>query len=299
MLDRRAFLLAAAAATATACSETQAGRNIGRADPSPTSAPDFAPVLASLGAGARLGVAALDTGSGRTLGHDVDGRYAMCSTFKLPLAAAILAAVEAGRMALDEPIAFGEADLLSYAPVIRAHLAEGRLPVERLCAAIVEVSDNSAANLLLRRIGGPAGLTAFVRRNGDTVTRLDRYEEELNTNIPGDLRDTTTPAAMVGLMRTLLLGDGQTPASRARLAGWMVGATTGLQRLRAGMPADWRVGDKTGNGANGAANDLAIAWPPGRAPILIASYMSGVQVDDTARHAAHAEVGRIVAAAFA
>ena len=123
-----------------------------------------------------------------------------------------------------------------------ANLSRGRLSVEQLCAAIVEVSDNSAANLLLRRLGGPAGLTAFIRRSGDRVTRLDRYEEELNTNLPGDARDTTTPAAMLGLMQALLLGDVLTAPSRARLIGWMEGATTGLGACapgfrRAGGPA--------------------------------------------------------------
>ena len=254
---------------------------------------------AELGQRARLGVAALDTGSGRSLGFDADSRYAMCSTFKLPLAAAILAEVEAGRLELDDEIAFSRADLLDHAPTVRAHLRRGRLPVERLCKAIIELSDNSAANLLLRRIGGPVGLTRFFRRCGDRVTRLDRYEEELNTNLPGDPRDTTTPAAMIGMMQALLLGEVLRTENRARLVEWMEGATTGLRRLRAGLPPGWRAGDKTGNGANGAANDVAIAWPPQRRPILIASYISGAEVGEGARHAAHAMVGRIVAGAFA
>ena len=289
MLDRRNFL-AGSVALAAGCAG--AARESGEARSS------FELLRAELGQRARLGVAALDTGSGRRLSFDADSRYAMCSTFKLPLAAAILAESEAGRLRLEDEIEFGEADLLDHAPVVRAHVRRGRLPVERLCAAIVEVSDNGAANLLLRRIGGPAGLTAFVRRCGDRVTRLDRYEEALNGNLPGDPRDTTTPAAMLGLMHALLLGDVLAPASRARLAGWMEGATTGLRRLRAGLPPGWRAGDKTGNGANGAANDIAIAWPPGRPPILIASYISGAEVGDGARHAAHAMVGRIVATAL-
>ena len=290
MLDRRAFIagtVVLAAGCAGAAPETQQARS------------SLELLRAELGQRARLGVAALDTGSGRTVRFDADSLYAMCSTFKLPLAAAILAEVESGRLRLTDEIPFGVADLLPYAPVVRANLARGRLPVERLCAAIVEVSDNSAANLLLPKIDGPAGLTAFIRRSGDRVTRLDRTEEALNTNLPGDPRDTTTPAAMVGLMQSLLLGDVVSRASRGRLAGWMEGATTGLRCLRAGLPPGWRGGDKTGNGANGAANDIAIAWPPGRRPILIASYISGAEVDDAARHAAHANVGRIVAGAFA
>ena len=290
MIDRRRFL-AGATLLAAGCSAPPTASEQSRTS--------LELLRAELGQRARLGVAALDTGSGRTLGFDADSRYAMCSTFKVPLAAAILADVEAGRLRLSDDIAFERADLLDHAPVVRAHLARGRLSVERLCAAIVEVSDNSAANLLLRRIGGPAQLTAFIRRSGDRVTRLDRYEEELNTYLPRDPRDTTTPAAMLGLMQALLLGDVLTPASRARLTGWMEGATTGLRRLRAGLPPGWTAGDKTGNGARGASNDIAITWPPNRRPILIASYMSGVEVDDAAKHAAHANVGRIVSAAFA
>ena len=290
MIDRRAFIAGTALLVSGCAAATPESRQ---------AFTGLELLRAELGQRARLGVAALDTGSGRTVRFDADSPYAMCSTFKLPLAAAILAEAEAERLHLGDEIPLGEADLLPYAPVVRANLARGRLPVERLCAAIVEVSDNSAANLLLRRIGGPAGLTRFIRRVGDRVTRLDRTEEALNSNLAGDPRDTTTPAAMVGLMRTLLLGDVVAPDYRDKLAGWMKSATTGLRRLRAGLPPGWEAGDKTGNGANGAANDIAIAWPPGRAPILIASYMSGVEVDEAARHAAHANVGRIVASAFA
>ena len=289
MIDRRTFL--AGALLAAGC--RGGGRESAQAQGS------FELLRAELGQRARLGVAALDIGSGRTIGFDADSRYAMCSTFKLPLVAAILDEVEKGALSLADEIEFGAADLLDYAPVVRAHRRRGRLAVERLCAAIIEVSDNSAANLLLRRIGGPRGLTAFIRRCGDTVTRLDRLEPELNTNLPGDPRDTTTPAAMLGLMRTLLLGDLLIPASRRRLAGWMERSTTGRRRLRAGLPPGWRAGDKTGTGANGASNDIAFVRPPGRPPILIASYLSAREVDDAARDRAHANVARIVAGAFA
>ena len=290
LIDRRSFVTGAAVLAAGCSRRTSESRQAHTA---------LELLRTELGQRARLGVAALDTGNGRSVSFDANSRYAMCSTFKLPLAAAILSAADRGTISLSDPIEFGEADLLDYAPVIRANLRRGRLSVERMCRAIVQVSDNSAANLLLRRVGGPAGLTQFIRRCGDSVTRLDRYEEELNSNLPGDPRDSTTPAAMVGLMRSLLLGNMLRPASRERLIGWMEGATTGLRRLRAGLPPGWRAGDKTGNGANGAANDVAIAFPPNRPPILIASYMSGVEVDDSARHAAHAAVGRIVGGVLA
>jgi beta-lactamase class A len=293
MIDRRTFLAAAGAALAAGCYAQTPGNGSAALAP-----PDFEPLRQRLGEGGRLGVAALDVASGRRLGHDEDSRYAMCSTFKLPLAAAILAEVERGRMSLDEEIPFTRADLLPNSPVSEAHAARGRLPVARLCAAIVQVSDNAGANVLLRRIGGPAGLTRFCRTAGDEVTRLDRYELELNSNLPGDPRDTTSPAAMLGFMRAVLLGDRFSPASRARLTGWMEGTTTGLARLRAGLPVGWRAGDKTGTG-NHANNDIAIAWPPRRGPILIASYTSGPVDDDGVRNGIHAEVARIVAAAFA
>jgi len=289
MIDRRAFLAGSVALSACVAVSPEAL-------PEP---PDFMDIVESVGPQGRLGFAALDTGSTWSIGHNSDERFAMCSTFKLPLAAAMLAEVEAGRLALAEEIAFGAADLLDYAPVVRANLDRGRLSVEQLCAAIIEVSDNSAANLLLSRIGGPAGLTAFVRRGGDSVTRLDRTEPSLNTNLPNDPRDTTTPAAMLGLMRTLLLGGALAPGSREWLIAWMERATTGRERLRAGLPRNWRVGDKTGTGNNGAHNDVAIAWPPGRAPILIASFLSGLTASDAARNAAHAEMARRVVAYFA
>lgn len=289
MIDRRVFVLGSAALAAACAGYPQEGRRA-RAD--------FRGLQESLGPGGRLGVAALDTGSNRWLVHDEASRYAMASTFKAALAGAILAGVDRGALSLDREIAFGPSDLVPYAPVVEANLALGRLPLARLCAAIVEVSDNAAANLLLAQVGGSAGLTAFMRRCGDNVTRLDRTEIELNANLPGDPRDTTTPAAMVGLLRSLLLGTVLSPASRARLIGWMERSTTGRERLRAGLPADWRVGDKTGTGANGAINDIAIAWPPGRGPILIACYQSEGNADAATRNAVHAAVARAVASAF-
>lgn len=294
MIDRRMFLVGAAA-LAAACAEAPVMGN--RSAAKQGGSPDFAPILTGLGAGARLGVFAIDCGSGRTVGHDEASRYTMCSTFKLPLAAAVLAEVEAGRMRLDQEIAFTRADMVSNSPRVEAALARRRLTVEQLCAAIIEVSDNAGANLLIARIGGPAGLTAFARRHGDAVTRFDRTEPALNYHQPGEELDTTTPAAMAGLMRALLLGETLNPASRARLAGWMEAATTGRDRLRAGFPAGWRAGDKTGT-AGSFNNDLAMAWPPGRGPILIASFVDAPAANHAGRNAAHAAVARLVTSSF-
>jgi beta-lactamase class A len=160
---------------------------------------------------------------------------------------------------------------------------------------VVEVSDNPAANLLLKMIDGPAGLTRFLRSMGDRETRLDRYELDLNSNLPGDPRDTTTPRAMVHSMEQVLIKDALSSAARELLLGWMINASTGLQMFRHGLPTDWKVGDKTGKGSNGAVNDLVIAWPPGRKPVLVALYLSDSKRSIAELSAVHAEIGAMVA----
>lgn len=245
--------------------------------------------------GGTIGVAALDTASRRWLAFNGEQRMAMCSVFKLPLAAAVAAQVDAGKLRWEQPIRFTRKDLVPYAPVVEAHLDTGVLSVRELCAAAVELSDNVAANLLLPLIGGPPGLTAFMREAGDTVTRLDRNEPELNTNLPDDPRDTSSPRALVESMQRLLLGPRPAAPSRELLIDWLVRSRTGLQRIRAGLPADWRAGDKTGTGQRGAVNDVAITWPPGRAPVLIAILMSGSSQPSAALGEAHAQIARLVA----
>lgn len=244
--------------------------------------------------GGRVGVMAIDTGDDKALWYRADERFAMCSTFKWVLAACVLERVDRGEIGLGEVLSYSEADLLEYAPVAREHLAKGALPVETLCAAAVSISDNTAANLLLARIGGPEALTAFLRRCGDEVTRLDRIEPDLNTNIPGDPRDTTTPRAMAETMRTILLGDVLASDSRRLLHQWLRDTRTGLARLRAGLPPDWVVGDKTGTGVNGAANDVAIVWPPDRPPILIAAYLSDSSARPDVLDAGHEAIAATV-----
>ena len=245
--------------------------------------------------GGAIAVAALDTAGRRWLAFNAERRMAMCSVFKLPLAAAVAAQVDAGKLRWDQPVRFTAKDLVPYAPVVEAHLDAGALSVRELCAAAVELSDNVAANLLLPLIGGPAGLTAFMRETGDTVTRLDRNEPELNTNLPDDPRDTSTPRSLVEAMQRLLLGPRLAAPSRDALIDWLVRSRTGLQRIRAGLPADWRAGDKTGTGQRGAVNDAAIVWPPGRAPILIVILMSGSSQPPSVLGEAHAQIARLVA----
>ncbi len=246
------------------------------------------------GIGGRLGVTALDTGTGKVLTYRSSDLFAMCSTFKLLLAACILKRVDTGSEDLKRLIPYRQKDLLEYAPTSRAHIQEGALAVGDLCTAAVELSDNTAANLLLAQIGGPAGLTQFIRSLGNQVTRLDRIEPELNSAIPGDPRDTTSPAAMVDSMKKLLTGDALSARSRAQLISWLELSTTGKNRLRAGFPWDWRAGDKTGTGELGAIGDVGIFWLPAKPPILVAAYVMGGKATIDERERAIAAVGRVV-----
>ncbi len=290
LLTRRHALLGSALLLPFSCARSLA----------PTIASDAPPQdgqrLSELeGSGQRLGVAVLDTASGRRFGHRQDERFPMCSTFKLLAVAAVLARVDRGDEQLERRVAFTEADLLEYAPATRARVSEGGMRLAELCDAAITVSDNTAANLLLASLGGPRGLTTYVRTLGDSVTRLDRNEPMLNEALPGDERDTTTPAAMLGDLEALLVGDALSRTSREALTGWLVANTTGDRRLRAGVPKDWRVGDKTGTGERGVTNDVAIFWPPGRKPILVAAYLSAPASTPEARELSFVEVARLVA----
>jgi beta-lactamase class A len=219
----------------------------------------------------------------------------MCSTFKFVLAGAVLARVDQDRENLGRKIPVRSSDLVSHAPIVEKHVGDS-MTLEALCEAAIIQSDNAATNLILGQIGGPKGFTTFVRGLGDPVTRLDRWEPLMSESTPGDPRDTTSPMAMLQNLRSLVLGTALTPASCQRLTGWLVGNQTGDATLRAGLPKTWRVGDKTGAGDHGTRNDVAVAWPPGRQPILICAYLTGSKLNAAGRDAVLAEVGRIVAA---
>ena len=299
MIDRRTFLAAGTGAALAAACRAAPAPDRTPARPTNDARERFEAIRDTLGPGGRLGVAAIDTGSGRELKFDADSRYAMASTFKLPLAGAMLALADRGEVSLEEKLPIPPGKPLDNSPAVERHLAEGSLSIIRLCSAIVELSDNSAANMLLRRIGGPEALTRFIRSCGDSVTRLDRFEMELNSNLPGDPRDTTSPAAMAGLARTLVLGETLGRQSRNHLSTWLKKSVPGADRLKAGLPAPlWLVGHKTGTGANGAVNDVAIAWRSGGAPVVVACYQSGGTAGRPMRFAAHAAVGRLVAETF-
>jgi beta-lactamase class A len=246
----------------------------------------------------RLGVFVRDTATGATIEHRVDERFPMCSTFKLLAAAAALKRVDQGAERLDRTITYRPSDLLEYAPVAKAHVAEGGMTVADLCAAAIDWSDNTAGNLILQSIGGPAGFTQFARSLGDEVTRLDRNEPTLNESLPGDPRDTTSPRAMAGAMQKVLVGDALSDASRSQLQTWLIGDKVGDKRLRAGLPPSWRIGDKTGTGDRGSTNAVAIIWPPARAPIIATVYYTGSSASVDARNAVHKEVGALIAETF-
>lgn len=254
-------------------------------------------------AGGRLGVFALDTGSGRTLALRADERFGMCSTFKLPLAAAVLREADAGRLALDEVLRFGPGDMVPHAPVTQRHLVDGGMRIDALAEAAQTTSDNVAANLLIARLGGPERVTAMFRAMGDEQTRIDRLEPQMNYVPAGEIRDTTTPREMAQTAARLITGDVLAEATRARLREWMIATQTGLRRIRAGLPPDWTAGDKTGTGITAGMpnkhNDVAVIWPPSRAPLAVAAYYDAPGEFDRMRaedDAVLAQVGRLVAA---
>ncbi|GFZ89505.1 class A beta-lactamase [Dyella caseinilytica] len=244
--------------------------------------------------GGRLGVAILDTGSGQRIGHRDHERFLLCSTFKMLLAAAVLARVDQGKEQLDRRLVFGKDALLEYAPVTSQHVGPPGMTIAELCQTAVAVSDNTAANVLLAHLGGPSTVTAYARELHDDITRLDRIEPELNRPSTDGLQDTTTPAAMLANLQALTLGQALSDASRKQLIEWLCETSTGKNLLRAGVPGDWRIGEKTGSGAT-QRNDVAIMWPPQRKPLLVAAYYENADASDDQRAAVLAAVGRIVA----
>jgi beta-lactamase class A len=245
-------------------------------------------------AAGRLGVAVLDTADGHLAGHRLDERFPMCSTFKWLAAALVLNRVDAGQEQLERRIHYGREALVPYSPATEKHAGRDGMTVAGLCQAAITLSDNTAGNLLLDSFGGPAALTRYARSLGDSMTRLDRREPDLNEATPGDPRDTTTPRAMATLLRATLAGDALSAASRAQLTRWMQATRTNTQRLGAGLPGDWRLGSKTGTGARGTTNDVGVYWPPGRPPVVVAVYLTETGAPQAGRNAAVAQVAAAV-----
>jgi beta-lactamase class A len=290
MIDRRHLIAALPALFVTA--------TVRAAVPLPL---DAAVAAAEAVTGGRVGLAVIDTATGRRYSHRGNERFPMASTFKMLLVAAILARVDAGKDRLDRAIAVKASDLLDVSPVSKQHVG-GTATIAELAEATMIYSDNTAANLLLPAVGGPAGLTAWLRRIGDPVTRLDRNEPMMSEALPGDPRDTTSPDAIIATWERILLGNVLTPASRARLTEWLVANTTGDTRLRAGLPKGWKVGDKTGTGrqASGTVNDIAIVWPTRTAtgPVFIASLINGGTAAPDQLYKAHSDLAQAIAAAI-
>lgn len=298
-LSRRGLLVATAAVLA--------GPQVARAAAPAPPAQDVPAQLRALEKGqARLGVCLLDTATGQATGNRLDEHFALCSTFKLPLVAACLREADQGRLDLAEVLPYTRRDLLPWAPATGPHLGpggQGGMTIAALAQAAQQLSDGTAANLLVRRLGGPAAVTAKFREMGDAVTRLDRYEPDLGLVLSGDLRDTTTPQAMAQLLRRVLSGGLLAEPSQRRLLQWMQATDTGPRRLRAGLPAGWKPGNKTGTGRDAGitnkCNDVAVAFPPGRGAVIVAAYFDSGEATPRveARHeAVLAQVGRMAAA---
>jgi len=297
MTTRRRFAQGACAAVA-ACGLVPAPRQACAASGwSEKLAVELAKIEAD--SGGRLGVAVLDTLAGARSGHRADERFAMCSTFKLLAAGAILARVDASKERLNRRVRFEARDIVPASAITKDRAGGDGMSLGELCEAAIIVSDNTAGNLLLAELGGPAGLTTYVRTLGDSVTRLDRIEPDLNEAVPGDPRDTTSPAAMVSNLHTLVLGNVLSAMAKNQLGRWLIGNRTGSPARRRVSPAGWRVGDKTGSGERGTTNDVGIIWPPGRAPILVSVYLTETSKTADQRNAILAAVGHATAAALA
>ncbi|HUC50987.1 MAG TPA: class A beta-lactamase [Xanthobacteraceae bacterium] len=270
----------------------------------PESAAAFAPSLqkdlAAIEAqsGGRLGVAVLDTASLARADYRGNERFPLCSTFKVLAVSAVLKRVEAGREHLDRRFAIKHSDLVAYSPVLKDRIGD-TMTLGDLCAAAMTESDNTAADLVLKSLGGPAAVTAYARTIGDTTTHLDNSEPLLNRAKPFGLSrsDTTSPSAMVNDLQTLVLGNALTPSSRDQLKAWLLACKTGDKRLRAGLPDGWQCGDKTGSDeSRGSTNDIGVLWPPQRPPVIVAAYLTQTKAKYEDREAALANVARAVVA---
>jgi beta-lactamase class A len=296
MITRRRFAMGASAAVVGYGSRSGLDRANAANGPFATLGSELARIESE--SEGRLGVAVLDILTGTQVGHRADERFPMCSTFKLLAAAAVLARVDVGRERLERRIRIEASEIVVNSPVTKDHVGRDGMSLAELCEAAMTVSDNTAGNLILASLGGPGGLTAYARSLGDTLTRLDRIEPVLNEAVPGDPRDTTTPAAMLSNLRTLVLGTALSAASREQLTAWLIGNKTGDSRLRAGLPKDWRVGDKTGSGERGTTNDVGLVWPPQHPPVIVSIYLTGTPAASEQRNATLAKVGRAMVSAL-
>ena len=300
-MKRRKFIQSASAAATTLLTGASTagcaqGMPADRKAPSAVQASHFQQQMRQIetDSGGRLGVSVLDTHSGLASAWRGDERFPMCSTFKFLAAALVLSRVDQGQEHFSRRIAVQASDIVPYSPVTQPRVGGVPMTVAELCEAAVTFSDNAAANLLLSSFGGPKGLTAYAGSLGDEFTRLDRIEPDLNEATPGDPRDITPPDATLKALQKIVLGPPLSPASREQITRWLIANKTGDKKLRAGLPAGWRAGDKTGGGGYGTNNDIAVLWPPGRVPVVVTCYLTQSSADLGVRDRAIAEVGRVV-----
>ncbi len=299
MFDRRKFILSSGLLLLSGCmAKSNASRDIAGRQ-AIYDAPQMAEIEKRIGG--RLGVALVDGDGGLIMSHRGGERFAMCSTFKAALASALFAAHQAGTVDMFEEFELKPADGVPYMPFVEQKLAAKEpVSLHQLAGATVMTSDNAAANLILKAIGGPQAFTDFARSQGDDVTRLDRMEPDLNENAPGDPRDTTTPEAMAMLMRKLTIEDAALDIDKLTLQKWLKDSKTGASRIRAGLPEGWPAGDKTGTASGGiAVNDIAIIWPStaeyAGKPVILTIYTDHPKVPITEVDAAMASIARLAA----
>ncbi|UYO75169.1 class A beta-lactamase [Halomonas qinghailakensis] len=243
---------------------------------------------------ARIGFAAHHLATGQRWEVNADERFAMSSTFKTLACGALLAQVDEGQLALETEVSFEESELVTYSPVTEQYAGHQPMTLFELCDATMTTSDNTAANLVLQALGGPESITAFARSMDDPVTRLDRFETELNEATPGDERDTTTPNAMLATLEKLVLGEVLSGESRQQLEDWMKGNTVADSLFRAAMPFDWVIADRTGAGGYGSRSITAIIWPPQQVPMVVVFYITETEASFDARNAAIASLGEVI-----
>jgi beta-lactamase class A len=287
-LPRRALLLGGLAVALAGCSDATATAPPASTTPSQPPDPDLVALERKFGG--RLGLYALDTGSGQAVAYRSDERFLMCSTHKVLVVGAILQLRQQQSGLLDQVVHYDKSQVLDYAPITSQHTS---MKVSELCEAALKVSDNTAVNLLINLLQGPSKVTAFARGLGDNVTRLDRVEPDLNDGAPGDERDTTEPPVFASDLYELTLGQGLDTAGQDMLTNWLKSSTTGLDLIRAGLPKGWVTADKSGSGSKGEVNDVAIVWPPNHAPLVVTAYTAPKDPKSTAGRATIAEATTI------
>lgn len=247
--------------------------------------------------GGKLGLTVVDTSDGTTYSWRGDEKFPLCSTSKVMVVAAILKKSESDTNLLAKKITINKSDMVNYNPITSKYI-DSSMTITELSKAALQYSDNAAMNKLLSYLGGPRHATQFARTIGDKTYRLDRNEPGLNTAIPGDSRDTTTPSAMADTLNKLILGTALKKEQKAKLTEWMKGNTTGLNSIKAGLPAEWTVADKTGSGDYGTTNDIAVIWPKNHAPVILTTYFTQPEKDASARKDVLASAAKLIAEAI-